>query len=137
MFKLNFDGASKGNPGPARFGGAIRNSEDSMVGLYLGYIEENTNNVAELKGLHVGLAMEAFHWWFRIILEGDSQLILQMTTKLLHGKLVNKVADNWRMAHNLEKLRALLRDHFKVHTHHVKRKANILADVLENYGVSQ
>ena len=46
MFKLNFDGASKGNPGLAGFGGAIRNSEGCMVGLHWGYIKENTNNIA-------------------------------------------------------------------------------------------
>lgn len=104
MFKLNFDGASKRNPGSAGFRGAIRNSEGSMVGLYWGYIGENTNNVSELKGLLAGLDMAATFGWFPIILEGDSQLILQMTTKVLHGKPVNKVADNWRIALSLEEL---------------------------------
>lgn len=78
------------------------------MGLYWGYIGENTNNVSELKGLLVGLAMATTFGWFPIILEGDSQLILQLTTKLLHGKRVNKVVDNWRMDHSLEQLRALL-----------------------------
>jgi len=137
VFKLKFDGALKGNLGPTGFGGAIRDSKGSMVGLYWGYIGENTNNVAKLKGLHVGLAMAANYGWFPIILEGDSQIILQMTTKLLHGKLVNKVADNWRMAHSLEKLRAMLRNHSEVQTHHIKRKSNRLEDLLVNYGVSQ
>ena len=40
MFKLNFDGASKGNPGTAGFEGAVRNSKGSMVGMYWGYIGE-------------------------------------------------------------------------------------------------
>ena len=108
VFKINFDGASKRNLGSVGFRGAIRNSEGSMVGLYWGYIGENTNNVAELKGLLAGLAMATSFGWFPIILEGDSQLILQMITKLLHRKPVNKVVDNWRMAHSLEKLRSLL-----------------------------
>lgn len=34
MYKLNFDGASKGNLGPIGFGGAILNSEGNLVGLY-------------------------------------------------------------------------------------------------------
>ena len=75
--------------------------------------------------------------WFPIILEGDSQLILQMTTKLLHGKPMNKVVDNWRMAHSLEHLRELLCGHSEVHTHHVKRKANRLVNLLANHGVEQ
>lgn len=57
MFKLNFDGVSKRNPGPAGFRGVIRNAEGMTVGLCRGYIRENTNNVAELKGLMTGLSM--------------------------------------------------------------------------------
>lgn len=51
MFKLKFDGASRGNPGPVGFGGAIQDSEGNMVGLCWGYVGENSNNVDELKGL--------------------------------------------------------------------------------------
>ena len=122
MFKLDFDGASKGNPGPTSFGGDIRNSTGCVIGLYWGYIGENTNNVEELKGLIVGLVMVITYGWFSIILEGDSQIILQMTSNLLHGKLVNKVAENWRIAHNLEQLREFLHGHSEVHIHHVKKK---------------
>ena len=108
MFKLNFDGALKGNPGPTGFGGAIRNVEGMIVGLCWGYIRENTNNVAELKGLMAGLTLDIQQGWMPIVLEGNSRLILQMITKLLHGKLVSKVADNWKMNHSLELLRILL-----------------------------
>lgn len=58
-----------------------------------------------------------------------------MATKLLHGKSVNRVADNWRMVYNLEQLKHLLREHLEAHVHHVKRKANQLADALANHGV--
>ena len=40
------------------------------------------------------------------------------------------------MAHNLEELKCLLREHSEVYVHHVKRKANQLADALENHGVN-
>lgn len=137
MFKLNFDRASKGNPGPTSFRGAIRNSEGKIVGLCWGYIGENTNNVAELKGLLVGIVLAIQHGWFPIILEGDSRLILQMATKLLHKKPVSKVADNWKIAHTLEQVRGLLRTHLEVQIHHVKRKEDKLPDLLANYGVRQ
>ena len=78
--------------------------------------------------------MAAQHGWFPIILEGGSQIILQMDTKLLHGKPVSKVVDNWKMGHSLDQLRGLLPE---VQIHHVKRKANRLADLLANYGVSK
>ena len=45
------------------------------------------------------------------------------------------MVDNWRLAHDLEQLRALLITHSEVRIHHIKRKANQLADNLVNYGV--
>ena len=90
-----------------------------------------------MKGLLADLAMEAQHGWLPIILEGDSQIILQMDTKFLHGKLMSKVVDNWKMDHSLDLLRGLLLAQSEVQIHHVKRKANRLLDLLENYGVSQ
>ena len=91
--------------------------------------------MAKLKDLLVGLDMVAQHGWLPIILEGDSQIVLQMATKLLHGKPMSMVADNWKMAHSLDLLRGFLRAHSEVKIHHVKRKANKLADLLVNYGV--
>lgn len=86
IYKLNFDGATKGNPGPASIGGAIRDSKGSIQGIFWGSIGDNTNNMAELKALLVGLDMTQTHGWYLIILEGDSQVILQMAEKLLKGK---------------------------------------------------
>ena len=68
MYKLNFDGASKGNPGPAGFGGAIHNSKGMVEGLFWGYLGNNSNNVTELHGLLAGLTMASQHGWFPIIL---------------------------------------------------------------------
>lgn len=34
LFKLHFDGASKGNPGPARFGCVIRNHTSDIIKVY-------------------------------------------------------------------------------------------------------
>eukprot|EP00253_Pinus_taeda_P028396 PITA_28396 len=50
-FKLNFDGASKGNPGKAGFGGIFRDHKGSPLLIYLGNIGWDTNNSAELEGL--------------------------------------------------------------------------------------
>lgn len=81
--------------------------------------------------------MTAQHGWLPIIMEGDYHIILQMDTKLVHGKLVSKVVDNWKMDHNLDLLRGLLWDHSEVQIHYVNRKANKPEDLLVNYGVSQ
>lgn len=58
MFKLNFERAAKGNPGPTELGGVFRNAAGEILGVYWGFIGENTNNVVELKALLAGLNME-------------------------------------------------------------------------------
>lgn len=93
MHKLNFDAASKGNLGWEGFGGAICNSNGKLESLYWGYMGRNSNNILELRGLLASLTMGTQHGWMPIILEGDSQVILQMATKLLHGRHVSKVVE--------------------------------------------
>lgn len=137
MFKMNFDGASKGNPGPTGYGGAIRNAEGRTMGIFWGYIGENTNNIVELKGPLAGLTTAINNGWLPIILEGDSRLFLQMVSKILHGKSANKVAENWKMIHTLEQISEIIREHSEVQIHHVRRKANKLADLLANQGIKQ
>lgn len=59
-----------------------------------------------------------------------------MAMNLIHAKAVNKVADNYQMAYNLEQLMSIFIDHSEVHTHHVKRKANQMVNILANHGVN-
>ena len=55
-FKMNFDGAAKGNPGPVGFIGVIRNSEGKVLSVFWGSIGTNANNLVKLEGLINGLA---------------------------------------------------------------------------------
>lgn len=105
------------------------------MGVCWGYIRENTNNVAKLKRLLAGLTLAINKGWLPIVLKGESQLILQMVCKLLHGKPISKVVDNWKMDHTLEHVGDLLRVHSEAQIHHIKRKANKLVDLLENYEI--
>ena len=50
-FKLNFDGASKGNPGKVGYDGVIRDHEGKPLQIYYGNIGWDTNNSAELEGV--------------------------------------------------------------------------------------
>ena len=54
-FKLNIDGAAKGNPGPAGYGGVIQNLKGTILSLFWGSIGSNRNNMEELEGLINGL----------------------------------------------------------------------------------
>jgi hypothetical protein len=55
FLKLNFDGASRDNPGPAGFGAILRDHMGKITHLIAGFMGENTNNVAELSSLVKGL----------------------------------------------------------------------------------
>ncbi|KAM3284276.1 hypothetical protein P3S67_023075 [Capsicum chacoense] len=52
---LNFDGSSKGNPGPAGAGVVLRAADGSMVFQLREGLSVATDNVAEYKGLMLGL----------------------------------------------------------------------------------
>ena len=51
VFKLNFDGASRGNLGPTDYGGVYRDSNGSILSVYLGAIGTDSNNSTKLEGL--------------------------------------------------------------------------------------
>jgi ribonuclease HI len=135
FIKINFDGASKGNPGPAGYGAVIRNSTGEILLLTAGYLGETTNNVAELTGLLQGLQKALGHTSHNIILEGDSQIVIQLITKILHGGQPHKISPSWRLAGLLEDFQSLLRRNINVIPSHIKRKANTVADLLANEGV--
>ena len=55
FIKINFDGASKGNPGQAGIGGVFKNSQGAVCRVYAMDLGYATNNEAELTSLQQGL----------------------------------------------------------------------------------
>lgn len=53
--KLNFDGASKGNPGPSGIGCVVRDNLGSFIGKHVVPILHYTNNIVKFKALIIGL----------------------------------------------------------------------------------
>jgi ribonuclease HI len=98
-------------------------------------LAETTNNVAELTGLLQGLLQAIALTSHQIILEGDSQIVIQLITKILHEGHPHKISPIWRLAELLEDFQNLLRHNISVIPSHVKRKENIVADLLANEGV--
>jgi ribonuclease HI len=115
----------------------IRNSKGKILAMIAGYIGENTNNVAELTGLLQGLHLAISLPSPKVILEGDSQVILQLITKILHGGNPQKISPSWRLAGLLEDFKNLCRSSLSIIPSHVKRKANGVADYLANEGVQR
>lgn len=135
MFQLNFDGASKGNPGKAGYGEVIRDHMGNPQCIYLGSIGWDTNNSAELEGLWRGLKLAQKNGFFPLIVEGDSQIIIRMLIKMLHGSPAHKVSKSWRMAQRLELIYNWTVQHQAISCKHIRREGNKLADLLANLGV--
>lgn len=76
ILKINTDGSSKGNPGPARIGGVGRDSTGSVVFLFSSY--EGTKTVNLMEGLAIFSALEQAYalGWRKVICESDSQVLV-------------------------------------------------------------
>jgi len=115
MFQLNFDGASKGNPGNSGFKGLFKDYKGVPLLTVLGSKGWDTNNSAEL--------------------EGDSQIIINMVTKIMQGTPSSKVSNSWRMEKQLELIEIWLSSHRAITLKHIHMEGNKVADLLANIGV--
>lgn len=134
-FKLNFDGASKGNPGKAGFGGIFRDHKGSPLLIYLGNIGWDTNNSAELEGLWQGLLIAQHHGFQPLEIEGDSQILINMGKQLLNGAHADKISNSWRLEAKLEAIETILNANRAIIFKHVRWESNKVVDLLANLGV--
>ena len=77
FWKLNFDGASRGNPGPSGFGACIRNYFGEVVEIKISPLPIDTNNIAEAHALLAGLLLAKQGCFNRLHIEGDSSVIIE------------------------------------------------------------
>lgn len=134
-FKLNFDGASKGNPGQAGFGGIIRNHEGAPLILYYGNMGWDTNNSAELEGLWRGLLLAGEHNYYPLEVEGDSQILINMAKKILNGSQTRNITTSWRLEARLENIERELQKNRAITFIHTRRDGNRVTDFMANEGV--
>lgn len=76
--KLNFDGVSKGNPGPSRVGCIVRDYKGLVLGKLAKSLPEGTNNAIEFQALLLGLDLCKELGVRRVVIEGDSTLVLML-----------------------------------------------------------
>jgi ribonuclease HI len=128
---VEFDGGSRGNPGPAAFGVVVRSADDgtplSTCGRYIG---NATNNVAEWRGLIFGLERASELGARQVTVRGDSQLVIRQMTgeyrvKQPHLKPLHEQAT--RLASGFQQVRYL----------HNTRDNNELADKLANLAMNR
>uniref|UniRef100_A0A6C0D307 RNase H type-1 domain-containing protein n=1 Tax=viral metagenome TaxID=1070528 RepID=A0A6C0D307_9ZZZZ len=130
MYTLYFDGCSKGNPGPAGSGAIIKNETNHNDIIWSG--SENigiaTNNVAEYKGLILGLkhCTEG-----KYLIKGDSMLIINQ----MNGKYKINSA-HLLILHN-EAKQIIKENKLDVTFLYIPRAENKEADQLANDGLKQ
>src|SRR2546421_2011936 len=74
---LEFDGGSRGNPGPAGIGVVVRAADGTPLVTLGRFIGRATNNVAEYKALITALTEAQKLGAKKIIIRGDSELIIK------------------------------------------------------------
>ena len=78
---VEFDGGSRGNPGPAAFGVVVRSADDGTPLVTAGrFIGTATNNVAEWRGLIFGIERARALGATELTVRGDSQLVIRQMT---------------------------------------------------------
>jgi len=133
-YKLNFDGDSKGNPGKAGFVGILRNHEGTPLQIYFRSLGWDTNNSAEIKGLWQGLLLARNLNLQPLIVEGDSQILINMAKRLQNGSQAKKITNSWRLAARLEAIEQALRSNRAISFSHTKREGNKVTDLVANIG---
>ncbi|MDZ4246691.1 MAG: ribonuclease HI family protein [Dehalococcoidia bacterium] len=74
---IKFDGASRGNPGPAGIGVILENSRGEVVGKVVKRIGVATNNQAEYSALIAGIEAALRLGAVSLDIRGDSKLIVE------------------------------------------------------------
>lgn len=85
MIKINFDGVSKGNLGPTRGGGFFRNEKGEIIHIYALNLRNNTNNATKLTSLVEGIKIAAHNGYHKLIMEGDTDIIITICRKIING----------------------------------------------------
>ena len=127
---LNFDGCSKGNPGLSGAGAVIYNNNIEVWGGYSFVDTSATNNQAEYTGLIIGLKYAVDNQIQDLLVQGDSQLVInQMTGKYKCN--ADKLVGLYKTAKALEKQIKT------VQYAHVLRRFNSRSDELSNMAVQK
>jgi len=135
FLKYNIDGASKGNPGEAGFGGVLRDETGRIITLFHGCLGKATNNMVELMALEQCLEFLIQNNCQNVIIEADSELVINAARRISNGTRSEKVIKHWRLTQVLQRIQVHLQVLRTFSFIHVKRRANKLADILANHGV--
>jgi len=127
---LNFDGGSRGNPGPAGVGVVLYASDGTELVTLGRFIGRATNNAAEYRALITGLEEARKLGAKRLHIRGDSELII----KQMRGEYRVKNPD---LRPLWEQARKLVSDFESASFEHNLRGKNAVADRLANLAMDR
>jgi len=127
---LEFDGGSRGNPGPAGIGVVIRAEDGTPVYTLGRCIGRATNNVAEYRALITALEQAVDLGAKRVLVRGDSELVIKQMLGVYRVK-----HPDMKVLHDQAK--ALLRNFDEARIEHNLRNKNELADKLVNLALDR
>ena len=129
-YRVNIDGGSRGNPGPASYGVVIRDARGEIAAKLKKYIGRMTNNVAEYYGLIAALDYVQSHGIRALRVESDSELLV----KQMRGQYKVKSEELRPLFERAKKMSQAL-ESFRID--HVYREQNREADALANEALDE
>lgn len=126
---LEFDGASKGNPGQAGAGAILRSPEGGVIARIREGLGIATNNVAEYRALILGMKYCLQKGFKQIQVQGDSKLVCMQVQDLWQTK-------NQNMAELCKEVKRLKQMFASFKINHVLREYNSDADAQANLGIN-
>ena len=129
IFKLFFDGASKGNPRRAGGGGVVINPGGKVEIEYYWNIGFNSNNMAEAYGIWQGLKQLKKKEVEEVLVFGDSRFIIQALNEGRKGK-------NEQTTRLIRRIRSLSKLFRKINFFHILREINEEADLAANKSIA-
>ena len=127
IYKLYFDGASRGNPGLGGCGISIE-CKNKEIGVDYKYLGTCTNNIAEYSALELGLKKAIDLNIKNVIVFGDSLLVINQVNKLWKCNNVNLK----KILNNIHHLKL---NFTNIKFVHIKREKNLRADYLANKSI--
>jgi ribonuclease HI len=127
--KINTDGAARGSPGLAGFGGIFRDHLGRVLGCFAGSLGIAYALEAELQAVIHAIHLASQKGWHSLWIESDSTLVIHFLSSLKHDV-------PWRFSTIWFNCRAMIAS-MSVKVSHIYREGNQVADCLANFGATQ
>ncbi|XP_057837338.2 uncharacterized protein LOC131047458 [Cryptomeria japonica] len=126
--KVNFDGASKGNPKPLGAGVIVRNWKGDTLAIGAQILGNGSNNLVEVTVALLAIRMCKMLGARKVHFKGDSLIIILA--------LMKKGIDAWHLQGWIHNILEGLENFEEVQLSHIKRISNVEADTLSKWALT-